>query len=78
VQTIKDLQTKQMNRTKPILLTLLYCLATAWLAAQEAKPWSDKLVSNMQQQYQKAQGLFDKQTAKWLTKLQKQEEKLKK
>ena len=78
MQTIKDLQTKQMNRTKPILLTLLYCLATAWLAAQEAKPWSDKLVSNMQQQYQKAQGLFDKQTAKWLTKLQKQEEKLKK
>jgi hypothetical protein len=65
-----------MNRTQPILLTLLFCLATVWLKAQEIKPWSDKLINTMQQQYQKAEGIFDKQSSKWLAKLQKQEKKL--
>lgn len=62
-----------MNRTQPILLTLLFCLATVWLKAQDEKPWSDKLLNTMQQQYQIAEGIFDKQSSKWLAKLQKQE-----
>jgi hypothetical protein len=65
-----------MNRTQPILLTLLFCLTTVWLKAQEVKPWNDKLINTMQQQYQKAEGIFDKQSSKWLAKLQKQEKKL--